>query len=146
MAAVRGAVDFREARPHDPAWRRRVRLLKHGVRAEIDAAVYTALYRTQLALVSNGRLTDESFAKAQEGMRACCEALRQTYRPWEPDAEGRKASQHADLRDAFVRLVGDPSDPVFMETQLRGLREMEEAAAAKVDGLAVLRERLARKR
>lgn len=127
MAAARGVIDFSRARPLDPAWRRRRDALLDAVGRELDLEVLRANHAHNLALVGNPSLTEDSWKRVQGAAMACAQAVQATLRPWEPPPEERRAAEARDLRDAYVRLVGDPSSPEVREREARVLETIRDA-------------------
>jgi hypothetical protein len=130
-AAVRGVVDFREARLEDPAWWRRLRTLVDGMVRERDRAIYQAMYDMKLALVANGRLTDESWENARDSASDLKQDIIATYRPWlGRDLQDRQKKEFKTWRQKYIDAFGvDPNDEKFQEWEAATIRDMEKVSA-----------------
>ena len=127
-AAVRGVIDFSKARLLDPHWWRRSSILIKAVGADDDERLLRDIFNFHLALVSNSGLTDESFAKEQSKARDAFYDITGAIRPWEGvSAEARKAKEIKDLRQQYIAVFGDPSDPVVAAKLHKDIAEMMEA-------------------
>ena len=134
MAAVKGTVDFRDARVLDTAWWRRLKLLLGGVQREYDAEILTALFNYDLALVANSGLSEDSFKAVQKSAKDAFEKLHAVYRPWlDFDEYAVRMSEAEQHREAYKALIGDLEDPEYLAERNRARMEAkaEEDAAAK---------------
>jgi len=126
-AAVRGIIDYSEARLLDPRWWKRTRLLLNAMVREDDFLLQRGIFDYHRSLASNSGLTEESFKLSQERARDSFHDILGALRPWEgSSAEERKAKEYADLRQAYVEAFGDPSDPEYQAEQEEKLRQWKE--------------------
>lgn len=89
---------------------------------EDDLILQQGVFNFHLALVSNSGLTEESFNKQQELAREAFHDIMGLVRPWEgASATARKQKEVEDLKQAYARAWGDPSDPVWQEKQAKAL-------------------------
>lgn len=127
---MKGLVNYREAHLDDPAWWRRLRILISGLSRENDRAVYQARLDMQLALVANGRLTDESWEDSQEAAGRLRDDIISTYRPWEGRSfRDRQKKDFKDWRQRYIDAFGvDPNDPEFKEWEANAIAAMQEVS------------------
>lgn len=115
-AHLSGAVDFREMRPRDPGWWRRLNLIIKGLEMEDESRVVEALRSHHLAMISSGALTEEDFSKYQKLAIEGFYRFLGTVRPWESvDPEQLRRDEYSKLRREYVRMFGDPNDPEFQK-------------------------------
>ena len=146
-AAVRGVIDFAQARVRDVRWWRRANVLIKAMAAEDDLVAVRAAFDLQRSLVGNGSLTEKSFEGCQKAAKALFGDIVDVLYPWSArDAESRKQGQLDGMIDAYKKLVGDPDDPEFQKKLLHDLARMDakeeepgETEDARIDRL--LRER-----
>lgn len=108
-AAVRGTIDFSQARLLDPDWWRRCLILLNGVAAEDDIATYQTIYRYHLALVGNSGLSEDSFRDVQDRARDAFNDLMQLYRPWSSKVKASheiREEEAQQLREAYKQAFG----------------------------------------
>ena len=126
-ASARGLIDFAKGRLRDIAWWKRTYAVLRSLARQLDAQSIDVAYRYQLALVANGSLTPESFAKAQEAAREQYLDLIGCFRPW--DGKGfveRKKSELKDGRQAYIDAFGvDPLDPAFKAWEAERIRRLK---------------------
>ena len=115
----------------DPAWWRRLRALITGLARERDREIYRTMFDFQLALVSNGRLTDESWEKSRDAAAEYKQDIISTLRPWAGRSlKERQKKQFKDDRQRYIDAFGvDPHDPKFKEWEAETIRNMERASA-----------------
>lgn len=128
-AAVRGVIDFTQARVHDVRWWRRANVLIKAMAAEDDLVAVRAAFDLQRSLVGNSGLTEKSFEGCQKAAKALFGDIVEVLYPWSAkDAEQKKAGEIGGLIDQYKRLVGDPDDPEFQKKLAHDLA-LQEAAA-----------------
>jgi len=126
-AAIRGVIDFREAKLTDPNWWKRCRMLLNGLAREDDQQLHRGVLDYHLALVANSGLTEDSFKTAQENARNAFYDILGSLRPWEgASAADRKRREIEDLRQAYIKEFGDPSTPEFKAARAEELRKFHE--------------------
>jgi hypothetical protein len=116
-AAVRGIVDFSQARIYDPAWRRRLTYLISGLQALNYREELRLSHDYYLALLGVPALKPESFEDLKKGLQAVQEKLETAFRPWhsgESEAAKKRAEQ-AELRAAWERQWGKLDDPATQQ-------------------------------
>ena len=113
-AAVRGVVDFSQAKFFDPAWRRRVKCLLDGLQ--------NVMYREELRLSQDYYLgllhvaaqgTPDLLRELFEGLHAARDALAVAYRPWQT-TESREAQRQAagkKYQETWEQHFGKMDDP-----------------------------------
>jgi hypothetical protein len=80
-----------------------------------ELIVYDARYRFNLALLSNPRLTDESFDKKQEAAVEIYHDIVGSVRPWEGGYVKQKQAEIKTARQDYIEAFGvDPSSPEFL--------------------------------
>lgn len=103
-------IDFSRARLRDVSWWRRSNLLLRDLERDGDEKIVDASFRFHLALVANPSITEESWTKSKEAAADCFNELIAVLRPWGArTTEQRKQEEVAGLRDAYKRLLGDPT-------------------------------------
>lgn len=113
-AHLAGAIDFREARLRDVAWWRRANVILRGLAQRQDVEVIRTAYEFQLALLSNGNLTEDSFKKFQDLAKETCNEIVNALHPWaSKSVEAVKQQEVTGLIEMYKQLVGDPADPAF---------------------------------
>ncbi len=124
-----GLVDYREARLEDPAWWRYLRVLFDGMTRVKDREIYRTVYDLQLALVSNGRLTDESWGNAQESANELKVDIISTHRPWEGRSfKDRQKKDFKDWRQRYIDAFGvDPYDEEFKKWEAETIQTLQTA-------------------
>lgn len=127
-AAVEGLVDFRQARIFDSAWTRRLRVLLDGLQRRKNYVVADAIYKANLARVSNGSLTPDSFSQVQKDVQESFYDLVGTIRPWEGETYGqRKSQEFADYREDYKAAFGwDPYSDEFKEWEVEQIKKYRE--------------------
>lgn len=150
QAAVDGLIDYSKARLRDNAWWRRLRILLKGVQRKNHLVDLTAAYNYELALLSNSRLTDESFQSGQERAKELYYDIVSILRPWEgANYAERKKQEFDDHRQSYIDAFGvDPLDPEFQEWEAQQIDKInagefdtdEESDEARVTRL--LRDRM----
>lgn len=144
MAAARGVIDFSASRPNDAAWWRRFWWLLDMVAVDNEARLVEAQQRHSLALVANGNLSDDGFARAQKQAAGGFQHLQALYRPWEGVTPAdREARDRKTERDAYVRLMGDPNDPEVLARARQAAAEYEaNKSAVKLNPQDTARQRM----
>ena len=114
-AAVEGLVDFRQSRQNDPKWWRWLQVLTQGLLRRKQYLIADATYRYQLAQISHGNLTPDSFAKVQDSARECYYDVIGALQPWEGQSyKARMKHEFRDYRQQYIDAFGvDPADPAF---------------------------------
>lgn len=127
-AAVEGLVDFRKARIGDAAWTRQLRIILDGLQRRKNYVVADAVYKANLARVSNGSLTSDSFQKVQNDVQESFYDLVGTVRPWEGETFGeRKAKEFEDYREHYKAAFGwDPLSDEFKEWEVEQIKKYRE--------------------
>jgi hypothetical protein len=118
-AAVRGVIDYSQARLLDPDWWRRHYILVKEMEREDDLRLYERVLSQYQALVSNSGLTEESFKKTQDSAHDAFQDILCLLRPWEgATASERKQREVTDLKGAYFRAFNiDPNDPNWQERE-----------------------------
>ena len=111
--AVAGVVDFRESRPADPAWHRRLFMLLKGLRREQQFKMADARYRfylTQYARADEGN-ADRAFKHTTEAYHD----LLGVVTPWQGRTYEERMQRvlRSDRQDYIDAFGVDPSDPAF---------------------------------
>jgi hypothetical protein len=131
-AAVRGVIDFHEARLLDPEWWRRCRALLRELVREDDIVIQRSILDFHRALVSNSGLDDDSFKTSQEHAKAAVFDMMGLVRPWEGGTyEDRKRQEYKQLIDSYIEEFGDPNDPEFQEKEAKALEAWQAQLAAR---------------
>lgn len=131
-AAVRGVIDFSQARVHDVRWWRRANVLIRAMAAEDDLVAVRAAFDLQRSLVGNAGLTEKSFEGCQKKAQALFGDIVECLYPWSvKDAAARTEGQMGSLIDAYKKMVGDPDDPEFQKKLLHDLTTLEAEQAAE---------------
>jgi hypothetical protein len=104
-AAVRGVIDYSQARLLDPDWWRRHYILVKEMEREDDLRLYERVLSQYQALVSNSGLTEESFKKTQDSAHDAFQDILCLLRPWEgATASERKQREVTDLKGLISGL------------------------------------------
>lgn len=111
QAAVRGALDFREAKIHDPRWWQRMRILLRQVEADSALQHIRAVHQHDLTTLVVPDLTDEIFVAARDGANQMLARIHNLLFPWEDREEESSRESFKDLRQAWIDRYGDPDDP-----------------------------------
>jgi hypothetical protein len=106
-AAARG-IDFEQADPDDKWWWLRTDLILEEI-AQQDKLRWTELrHRHYAALVASGKISDDSFADAQEVAIECTNSAYKLLFPWEA---AQSEAVNRDLIQMWYDEFGDPEDP-----------------------------------
>lgn len=133
-AAVRGAIDFSQARLADPDWWRRCHILLAALAKEDDLRIIENSYHFHLASIGNSSLDGESLKRLRDFARETFYDIMGNLRPWEGStAEARKEKEIEDLRQRYINRFGDPSDPAFQEEMRKQLEIWENSQKDNVD-------------
>ena len=117
-----------------------MRVILSGLSREIDAQLLLTSLQRHLALLGNGNLRPEAFQQLQDRAH---ELFLQYLHQLRPEGPQQQRREYESLREAYVREIGDPSDPQVIARILKTLEDPAEAATAKVDP-AYLRSALSR--
>lgn len=105
-----------------------------------------ARYRFQLALMSNGSLSAETFSKSQDEAIDLYYQMVAVRQPWDGRSlRERKAREFKDYRQRYIDAFGvDPLDPKFKDWERRKVEEWEalQNAPKPVDRATILTKRL----
>lgn len=125
-AAVRGAIDFRQAKIRDVNWWRRTNLILSEIGREDDTAATMASYLYHLALVANGSLSDDGFKAEQQKAKAAFTDYVALTHPWaERVQKQRQMEDMKRMKEMYEQLVGDLNDPVTRERWKREAERLE---------------------
>lgn len=125
-AAVRGVIDFRQAKLRDVNWWRRTNLLISEMARQDEAAATHAGYLYHLALVANGELQPEAFKEEQKKARESLIEYISLLHPWsEKVRRQKKLDEVKSLRTKYLEVVGDPDDPLTVARWRRESAELE---------------------
>lgn len=148
-AAVRGVIDFRKAKLRSVNWWRRTNLLLGELARLDEAEVVRASYQYHLALVANGSLSDDGFKAEQKKAQQAFNELLSCTHPW---AERVRRQQRLDdakyMKDLYLKVCGDPDDPLTVERWRQESAELEAALNAPdptAATLAAVQKAMARK-
>lgn len=122
-AAASGVVDYTRADPKDINWRIRHQLLLREVQRQEQYKLIELVYRKQLALISHGRLKEESFIEAQDSAKTLLGQLQDEIFPWLA-TKTETETQKDTISDADAELIKR-----YRERMARAKRE-EDADAA----------------
>ncbi len=113
-----------------------------------DEKIVDAIYRLNLAMVADTRLTDESWAKIKDKSLDLFNDFVGLVRPWDAKSrEDRQKEAHDDLRSEYVRVIGNPDDPEFkrvIEAEIARMQANDDIAPAESDAARI--DRLLRQR
>jgi hypothetical protein len=133
-AAVKGIVDFSQAKFFDPGWRRRIQLLINGLenlnyRRELENDQHYLL--SQMSIPG---LKDESFAALQKQLAATRDKLQVAYRPWstvegQEAAVSREAAKATQAWESKYGKLDDPETQAKIARTAQALRKQRAAAA-----------------
>ena len=111
-AQTTGMIDFNQFDPWDTWWWRRTQWVLDELATQQSAKVAEIQHKHWITIVSNSRLTDDSFDKAKiNASEAFNKVLKATY-PWLSDSlneEGSKTANTA-LVEAYREEFGNPGD------------------------------------
>lgn len=112
QSASRGIIDYREADWRNPMWWKRWRYLTQSMEDQIQTQLVEAVYKYQLALMSNSMLSADNFTKVQKEARNLFEKLEDNLKPWLSNLRVDREKEESDKFKAdWKRLVGfDPTD------------------------------------
>ena len=132
QAAVRGTIDFTQARQLDPAWWQKVRLILHGMEREDDFTLFREIYRWHLAFLGNSSLTAAGFREQQEAAQEVLLKLAAILRPWDAKTQQQmKREEYESLLAKYRKEIGDPDSPEFQAELQRQLEEFTASAATE---------------
>lgn len=123
-AAARGVIDFRRADFRDPNWWLRRKVLIEEMERWDEFELWKLITQRHLGLI-HGRVSDQAFSELQKGASQAILAAIACLRPWDrPDLQklGHDAEQ---LREAYVREIGDPRDPELIQRILDAMHSQE---------------------
>lgn len=108
-AAVKGAIDFSQARIRDPNWWRYVRLVLDELSREREIE-YTRMQLDRVrSLTARANLTDFSRQQLADQADRLANQVWKLWFPWLADASPHQSP--ADMRQAWINAWGDPNDP-----------------------------------
>lgn len=110
QAAVRGSVNFSEARIHDPRWWQRMRILLRRVEMDIFREHMHTVHRHGLLTLLVPDLKPEIFNEARDSSASAARLLRELLITWEQQ-DLTPAAKVDDFRQAWIDVWGDPEDP-----------------------------------
>jgi len=131
-AAVRGIVDFTEARLLDTVWWQRCRILLEEMNREDRRRVLENAFNYHRSLVGNSGLTEESFRNEQNTADSIYEELLRMYQPWRKIENTPTKPPTNDIQELFEiykQAFGDPNDPVARTNTENHLRQERERIA-----------------
>lgn len=105
------------------------------------------MFDMQLALVANGRLTDESWEKSRDAASELKQDIISTYRPWAGRSlKERQKKDFKDWRQRYIDAFGvDPHDPEFQKWEAETIKNLDRLSAeAETDEERVTRKLLER--
>lgn len=126
-AAVRGVVDFRQAKFFDPAWRRRVRLLLGGLRDLNYREELTISHDYYLQSMLIPDISPESFEGLQKAAGEIRRQLGFLFRPWTSleSMEAQKQKEQSQLKSLWERQWGKMDDPMTIQKIARTAAAMK---------------------
>jgi hypothetical protein len=145
-AAVRGLVDFSEARFFDPGWTRRLKLILSSLQRLNLREEMSLNHAYYLGLLAIPGLDDQSTKNLQEQLADVRERLDVTYRPWHEDSgekQEQRKKQMATMTSAWEEKYGRMDDPEVQRkimATLEGLR-LQRTNAQEVKPLTTRRKR-----
>lgn len=123
-AAARGLLDFSRADPRDIRWWRRSTAVVRSMHRDDGLAVVRAALDYQLAMLSNGGVTEETFRGARDGAYESFNDVVNIVQPWAANTtEELKKQGINELLAAYKETFGDPNDPEFQRKLAEGLAE-----------------------
>ena len=158
-AALRGIIDFREARLLDHKWWRRTKVLLFALERTMSQPIYAShlqLHLTQLLGDKLAQLFGGAGPETKDAREKLIEALNATMQnivnvnvPWcrKDTAETKKQrkDEFAKYRQMLIDRTGvDPMDPKYKEWEAAQIAKVdaETAAAREKDPMAVLSDRI----
>lgn len=106
-AAAAGVIDYTKADPRDKRWRIKHLLLLTEIERKDDYALLSAAQQHWLALLSHGRLTEESFESVKKNAADILEKMKTLVFPWLGDVvkEAPKNDTIIDADPETQRLI-----------------------------------------
>lgn len=104
-AAVSGAINYTGADPLNRQWRLKHRLLIDEVERQEDYKLLLAAQQHWLALLSHGRLTEESFKSVKKEAGAVLTEIQKTIFPWVAIETSEENTEKAILDERTQALV-----------------------------------------
>ncbi len=135
---MRGVIDYKDADSHNPMWWKRWRYLIQAMEAETHESLLQVAYKFQLALVSNSRISPESFTEVQREAKELFSDIEGSLRPWlGRTKEDRQAEQYTMFQEQWKTFAGfDPSDKAALaewEKKLTETTKLSEESLAKAE-------------
>lgn len=124
-AALRGVIDFREARVLDVSWWRRLNILLREMEREDQIKITQAQLLKYCAFIANGNLEESDFKGIQEKAQESIRGLITLIYPWF-DSEKDKTKVLDDLTSLWTAHFGDWNDPAVQERIKEGIRLNDE--------------------
>lgn len=121
-AAVTGAIDYSRADPRDRQWRKKLRWTLQEVERQNAVDDQGARQRHLLALVSHGRLEDDSFREVRDKALETLTELHGLYYPWHAKVDTKSVAQ--DLKALWVSHFGNPDSPETQAMLAAGIAAM----------------------
>jgi hypothetical protein len=137
-AAVRGIVDFSQAKFYDPAWRRRVMILVGGMQGLNYREELKLSHNYYLSLMALPKLPPETVTRFAQALDAAYDKLRATYRPWQTPVseEEAKSAESKKFQDQWERCFGgkleDPETQQRIARTAQAMRKRREMTAKEI--------------
>lgn len=125
---MEGLVDYQQARLQDPKWWQRLRLMLEGLDRRKKFLTESAELAYYAGIISNPKLTDESYQKLEVKLQDAYYATVNHLRPWVAvQSARRKGAEFSDARQKYIDAYGvDPADPKFKEWEAEAVRKLLE--------------------
>jgi hypothetical protein len=138
-AAATQAVDFREARTHDPSWWSYLRFVINAIEREKYRDWFRVAIHSHTAKLGIEKLTDDSFKKLSEESAKLTRDFFEILFPWKQSRDGILQEEAKTMREAWVAAFGDPDTPEVQDRiqrtadMLRSVAELPDQNLAKTE-------------
>lgn len=127
-----GVIDYRDADWHSPMWWKRWRYLVRTLDEQSYEKLLGEMFKFQLALVSNPRISSDDFGSTQREAKEIFSDIEGCLRPWlGRSREERKQQESQTFSEQWQAIAGfDPSDKLAVA---KWSEEISKVTQAKVE-------------